>query len=80
MTTKKITLEFTFEEVQNEYDPEYTTLELVLIERTRSDLSPGELDYLGNRVAQSNDWQVDRWIDIQNALASPNNPSVRVDR
>jgi hypothetical protein len=79
MVTKKITIEFTFEEKQDEWDKEYTYLELVSIERTRSDLSPDEIDALGEGIGQSDYWQVDRWIDIQAVLGASSTTSVRYD-
>lgn len=68
MTHKRLVLEFVFEETPDEFDEGYTSLELRSIARTYSDLDEGELNSLGEDVAQSDTWQVDRWIDIQHAL------------
>lgn len=77
MSTRKIVLEFTFQEVVDE--DYYEHLELVSIERTRSDLYPEEIDALGEEIGQTDKWQVDRWIDIQSVLGSSNTTSVRYD-
>jgi hypothetical protein len=65
MAKKKIIIELEFDEV-TEY--EYTALNLTSITRTHSDLDADELNALGESVAQSDYWQVDRWLDIQRII------------
>lgn len=66
MSKKKIVLEFVFREEQDE---EWTYLKLDKIKRTRCDLNRDELTSLGEDMAQSDRWQIDGWIQIQDLLS-----------
>lgn len=68
---RKIVLEFTFKDDEDDYP------ELVRIERTHSDLTDGEIDNLGEDIAQSDYWQVYRWIDIQTVLGNSGQTKVK---
>lgn len=64
---KKMVVEIIFKEIVE--DEDYTRLEIVEIRRgKKSNLTDGEMLSLGEGVAQSDEWQVDRWIDIQEVL------------
>lgn len=67
MTKRYIDIRFTFTE---EYDAheDWIDLELKHVKAVRTDLSEGERMTLGERVAQSDFWQVDVWNAIQTAL------------
>lgn len=67
MSQKYITLTFVFEEEIDEED--WVSLELAGIERD-TNLSDAQIDALGERIGQSDTWQVDRWIDIQRVLGN----------
>lgn len=64
---KKIVVEILFEEITE--DEDYTYLEVTEIRRgKKTTLTEAEMDSLGESVAQTDEWQVDRWIDIQAIL------------
>lgn len=68
MAKRKLVIEIIFEEDFYE-DEEYTHLEVIEIRRgKKTDLTEDELDGLGESVAQTDFWQVDRWNDIQEVL------------
>lgn len=63
---KKLVIEIIFDEVTED---DYTYLEVTEIRRgKKSELTDGEFRNLGENVGQSDEWQVDRWIDIQQVL------------
>jgi hypothetical protein len=68
MATKKVVIEFEFEEIQEDPEDDWTELKLISIRRSHSDLTKDELDQLGETIGQSDSWQVDRWMDIQDVL------------
>jgi len=65
---KRIVLEFVFDEVEDDVDPDWVRLDLVKIERTHSDLTDDQLSSLGEEVAQTDRWQVSIWNDISEVL------------
>lgn len=70
MTKKKLIIEIQFDEVTDEFDEEFTYLVPHTIKRHKgTTLTEGEMDSLGDSVAQTDRWQVDRWIDIQQVLS-----------
>lgn len=77
MSEKKIVLEFIFEE-EHYPDEDWSDVRLVRIERTRSDLTPDQIDALGEGIAQSDYWQVDQWNNIQQVLGDSATTSVKV--
>ena len=76
--TKQITIKLTFDEVVE--DEDYTDLVLKKIERTSTDFTDAEIDALGERIAQTDRWQVDNWIDIQTVLGDADRPKVKVSK
>lgn len=66
MPSKFIAVCFEFNEVQ-EHPDEPPSLELEGMWRD-TDMAPHEIDALGESVAQSDYWQVERWLDIQTLL------------
>lgn len=75
MSTKYLTLTFVFEEESDTYgdfDDRQTDvwLECKGVDR-ETNLTDRDLKNLGDEVAQSDRWQVDRWIDIQRLLGDP---------
>lgn len=78
---KKLVIEIIFDEITEEYtDPEdnYTYLEVKEIRRgKKTTLTEGEMDSLGEEVGQSDRWQVDRWIDIQEVLGGRKSVKVK---
>lgn len=78
MSKKRLVLEFTFKEKQDEGYEDWTYLDLVKIERTHSDLSDSQIDSLGEDVAQTDEWQINRWIDIQTVLGNSSTKKVKI--
>ena len=74
MTTKHITLTFTFE---GEWEDDYLDLDLKTINR-ETDLTDAQIDALGEVIGQSDRWQIDHWIDIQTALGDSRTSHVNV--
>ena len=73
---KKLVVEIIFEEITE--DDDYTYLEVTEVRRGKeSNLTEGEMGALGEDVAQSDEWQVDRWIDIQAVLGGRKKVKVR---
>lgn len=68
MSLRKIVIELTFEDVV--YDEDDIELTLIAMERVHSDLKDQELDSLGESIAQTDKWQLDRWNDLQQILGS----------
>lgn len=68
MSLRKIVIELTFEDVV--YDEDDIELTLIAMERVRCDLEDKELDSLGESIAQTDTWQLDRWNDLQQVLGS----------
>lgn len=63
---RKLVLEFVFEEEPDKYDEEYIILTPKHVKLHKdTDLDPGELDSLGEHIAQTDRWQVDNWNAIQ---------------
>lgn len=74
---KKLVIEIIFEEKIE--DEDYTSLNVTEIRRgKKTTLTEGQMHELGEDVGQSDTWQVDRWIDIQEVLAG--RKSVKVKR
>lgn len=67
MAQRHVLLDFTFEDL-DEYGDGDVSPTLTKIERTHSDLDRSELSGLGEEIAQTDKWQVDRWQDIQAVL------------
>jgi len=76
MTQKKIVVEFVFDiEVEDDWENPVIR-EIGLVE---TDFSEGELEGIGETIAQTDHWQVDVWNNIQTVLGGESK-SVRVDR
>lgn len=75
--TKKIVLEFIFDEKVDSVWPDYTELVLGEINVVESTLTEGERSGLGEEIAQTDEWQVNRWINIQNALGGTDRQNLR---
>lgn len=73
--TKTLTLTFVFTEKEDYGD---TYLDLDRIER-ETDLTDGEISALGEEVGQTDRWQVERWLDIQDLLGNPLVSTVEID-
>lgn len=76
MSSKYLTLTFVFEEESDTYgdfDDRQTEvwLECKGVDRD-TNLTDDQLESLGEEIAQSDRWQIDRWNDIQNVMTSPN--------
>lgn len=78
MSSKYISLDFTFEEVEDEYDEGVWSLEVRGINRS-TNLSDDEINALGEEIGQSDRWQVDNWIAIQRILGEPGVHFVNLD-
>lgn len=74
---KRLVIEFVFDEVREFEDEDWTTLELRKIARVSTDLTEGQLDALGEGVAQTDQWQVDNWIAIQQVLSGVKKVKIR---
>lgn len=76
---KRIVLEFQFEEFPW---PEAQEVGLVLtgMERIFTDMSDDEINALGEHVAQSDYWQVNQWINIQQLLGDASTSFIDVTR
>lgn len=68
MTKKRVLLEFVFDERPDEFDPESIVAYPVKVRLHSSELTDGQLDALGEEIAQTDRWQVDNWIAIQSVL------------
>lgn len=69
MATRKLVLEFEFEEeIEDEgTEEEWAHLQPTKVTRIHSDPEI-DINGLGEEIAQSDFWQVDNWISIQNVL------------
>ena len=76
--TKKITVEIEFEEMPE--DDGWVELVPSVIRRVQSDLTDSQIDSLGESIAQTDTWQVDRWIDLQTVLGNSNVKEVKIKR
>lgn len=72
---KHLTIDFVFDEVVE--DEDYTHLDLRTIKVVHSDLSTGERTGLGEEVGQTDRWQIDRWIDIQEVLGGKDKVKIK---
>lgn len=66
MATRKLVLEFEFEE---EIEDDWVHLQPIKVTRTHSDPEI-DINGLGEEIAQSDRWQVDNWIAIQQVLGN----------
>mgnify|MGYP000370160620 CR=1 FL=1 len=82
MTKKKLVIELVFDEIieDEDFDP-WTRLELTKIKRLDSTtLTDGQIDRLGEEIGQTDRWQVDNWILLQQVLGESDTKSVKAGR